>query len=76
MIIIFYCRSKLVFQHSSLEKYIKLLGVLSKRQIDKSCSFIIILKNYSGPFSTKKLVKKGYCGNGSLGLDWDRVRLS
>ena len=34
------------------------------------------MKNYSGPFLAKKVVKKGYCGNWSLGLAWDRVKVS
>ena len=32
---IFYCRPKLIFQHSGIWKYIKLLGVLSLKQIEK-----------------------------------------
>ena len=32
---IFYCRPKLIFQHSDIWKYIKLLGVLSLKQIEK-----------------------------------------
>ena len=57
---IFYYRSKLIFQHSILQKCIKSLGVSSQIQIEKSYSFIIVLKTYSDPFLTKKVVKKGY----------------
>ena len=32
---IFYCRPKLMFQHSGIWKYIKLLDVLSLKQIEK-----------------------------------------
>ena len=39
-----------------------LLCVLSKIRIEKFYSLIIVLKNYSGPILTKKVVKKGIAG--------------
>ena len=39
---IFYCRSKLIFRQSRLQKYVKWLDVLSYSQIKKSCSLIIV----------------------------------
>ena len=46
------------------------------KQIEKSYSLIIVFKNDRGPFLTKKVVKKGYCGNESLDVAWDRVEVS
>ena len=34
------------------------------------------VENYNGPFLTKKVVRKGYCRDGSLGLAWDCVKVS
>ena len=39
-------------------------------------SLIIVLNNYSDPFLTKKVVKKGYCRNESMDLAWGRVEVS
>ena len=38
------------------------------KQIEKSYGLIIVLKNHSGSYLTKEVVKKGYCRNESLGL--------
>ena len=46
------------------------------KQIEKSYGLIIVLKNHSGSYLTKEVVKKGYCRNESLGLAWDRVEVS
>ena len=54
----------------------KIAWCFKLKQIEKSDRLIIVLKNYIGPFLTKKLVKKGYCGNESLDLAWDRMKVS
>ena len=41
---IFYCRPKLIFQHSGLWKYIKYACYSKLKQIEKFYSLIIILK--------------------------------
>ena len=72
---IFYCRPKLIFQHSGIWKYIKLLGVLSLKQIEV-LQFNYRLKNYNGPFSTKRWLKREYCGNESLRLASNHMKVS
>ena len=46
---IFYYRSKLIFQQWFIKIY-KIACCFKLKQIEKSYSLIIVLKNYSGPF--------------------------
>ena len=54
----------------------KIAWCFRRKQVEKAHSLIIVLKNYSDPFLTKKMVKKGYCGNESMDLAWGRVEVS
>ena len=72
---IFYQRSKLIFQQWFIKIY-KIACCFKLKQIEKSYSLIIVLKNYSGPFLTKKVVKKRVLREWSLGLAWDLVKVS
>ena len=73
---IFYCRPKLIFQHSGIWKYIKLLGVLSLKQIEKSYSLIIVWKIIMDLFQQKRWLKREYCGNESLRLASNHMKVS
>ena len=72
---IFYYRSKSIFQQWFIKIY-KMAWCFNLKQIEKSDSLIIVLKNYSGPFLTKKVVKKRVLREWSLGLAWDLVKVS
>ena len=51
----------------------KIAWCFKLRIVEKSYSLINVLKNYSDPFLTKNVVKKGYCGNEFLGLELEFI---
>ena len=59
---IFYYRSKLIFQY--IFQIYKIACCFKLKQIEKSFSLVIALKNYSNLFLTKKVLKKGIAGMG------------